>query len=154
VPSDSLWTLQFAVAINGSGQIVGWGTHAGTTAGFLLCPPESVREGNVNTGDGSCPADVIALNGSTGDLDRETFPVAGAPAVISIANAPSIATRGHYAVWILDGAAASGDEAEIRLAKSGGEDFDLGLGARCLPINNSEAPGSCPCPLTFATGMT
>jgi hypothetical protein len=41
--ADAGWILSSARAINGSGQIVGFGTHHGETAAFLLTPASSAR---------------------------------------------------------------------------------------------------------------
>ena len=41
IPSDSGWVLQSAADINGSGHIVGAGTHNGQTRAFLLTPSET-----------------------------------------------------------------------------------------------------------------
>jgi probable HAF family extracellular repeat protein len=38
VPANSGWELMEARGINASGQIVGWGMHAGHTNAFLLTP--------------------------------------------------------------------------------------------------------------------
>ena len=38
IPTNSGWELMEARGINGSGQIVGWGMHAGHTDAFLLTP--------------------------------------------------------------------------------------------------------------------
>ena len=43
---------------------------------------------------------------------------------------------------------------ELHLLDRGGVLFDLGIGCRALPVNNSEYPGSVPCPITFPTGLT
>ncbi len=37
-PASSEWTLREATAVNGSGQIVGWGEHNGQVRAFLLTP--------------------------------------------------------------------------------------------------------------------
>src|SRR4030095_3181809 len=74
--------------------------------------------------------------------------------VLSIENAPSISNRGQYAVWIFDGEVAPADATEIHIMKGAGGIFNLGWGARCLPCNNVEVPGSCPCPVTFSIGRT
>jgi uncharacterized membrane protein len=41
IPTNSGWELMEARAINASGQIVGWGMHAGRTNAFLLTPVSS-----------------------------------------------------------------------------------------------------------------
>jgi probable HAF family extracellular repeat protein len=41
--TDSGWILSSARAINASGQIVGFGTHNGQTAAFLLTPTASAK---------------------------------------------------------------------------------------------------------------
>ena len=41
IPINSGWELMEARAINASGQIVGWGMHAGRTNAFLLTPVSS-----------------------------------------------------------------------------------------------------------------
>jgi probable HAF family extracellular repeat protein len=149
------WVLQSAFDINDSGQIVGGGRHGDVVAGFLLNPRsfDSVRAGNVNTGDSSCPASVLRLNDGIGDSNREMTVVAGAPCSLSISSAPSVQRLGLYALWIFDGATSGADEADIRIATPRGVRFDLGRGARILPVNNSDTPGACPCPVTFPTGM-
>jgi uncharacterized membrane protein len=44
LPPDSDWTLVDVFAINDSGQIVGFGTHAGHTRAFLMTPPSVERQ--------------------------------------------------------------------------------------------------------------
>ena len=38
LPKGSGWVLTNATGINASGQLVGYGTHIGKTAAFLLTP--------------------------------------------------------------------------------------------------------------------
>ncbi len=42
LPANSGWTLQYAVGINASGQICGFGTHNGATHAFILNPGTAI----------------------------------------------------------------------------------------------------------------
>src|SRR5262249_55037413 len=62
------------------------------------------RWGNVDTGSGGPPADVVTVNGSAGDpVDRVLSIAAGSEARVEIARAPTWGSRGLYALWMLDG---------------------------------------------------
>jgi hypothetical protein len=125
--------------------------EAGEAAGgaFVYLRGE-VLAGNIGIGDGSPATNVLFVNGSAGDDCRRVRVSAGESALLTISRSPG-ATRGAYAVWILDGARSAG--APIQLRK-GGVTYDLGTGVKCLPTNNTVSPDSCPCPLTFPVGWT
>jgi hypothetical protein len=111
------------------------------------------RVGNVNTGVGA-PADVLLVNGSAGSPTfRVVNVIAGVAATVALI-APPAGGAGHYVLWTLDGAPTAGTLTEIRYKPGSGVVYDLGLGCKCLPINNTVVPASCPCPLTFPTGRT
>ena len=154
-PSDPSVDQLFGdcVALSGSSIIVGsqgdstLGTGAGSA--YFLLRGEALA-GNVDTADGSFPIDVVALNGSVGDPCRNVTVTAATPIPLFINSAPQ--GNGHYALWILDGGLAAGGRTFLR--KPNGNLFDVGLGARCLPLSNTRVPGTCPCPLTFPRGIT
>jgi len=108
-----------------------------------------VLSGNVDTGSGSCPADVLFVNASSGNSRKLVAVDSGLPSTIAVERAPS--GNGIYALWVYDFRKYSG--ASISYLKSGAT-YDLGSGVKALPINNSVTPGSVPCPLTFLTGWT
>ncbi len=112
-------------------------------------------DGNVDTGDGSPPAMVLYLNGSTGGQTHEVSVGAGQTVRLDVLHAPSFAPgRGHYAVWILDGDGLDCVSRDISFRDGSGQAVALGCGLRCLPINNSVSAGSCVCPSTFPRGFT
>lgn len=152
------WTLSDATGVSADGTvIVGNGTNpAGRSEGWIarLACASSILAGRVNTGDGSPPAPVFSVNGSVGNACREVFVPAGVPVPIGIANAPSVAEAGQYAMWLYEGAPTAGVAAAIRFQSLDGTIFDLGSGPRLLPVNNTEIPGVCPCPLAFPVGRT
>jgi len=121
--------------------------NTGSVTVFLR---EGVLAGNVNTGDGSPPADVLLVNGSRGDDCRRVVVTAGVPADVSILPAPD--GNGGYAVWLSDFDRYAGWPLQYR--KGGGTTYDLGMGVMPLPVNNSVSPGSVPCPLEFPRGFT
>lgn len=125
------------------------GALAGAAYAFTLSGDG--REGRVDTGDGSDPVDVIRLAGRTGGTCRIVSVEAGTPVSLDVARAPE-SLRGHYAVWILDG--ASGGSADIRFRTEGGASLSLGRGPRVLPIANTESPGSHFPLVSFPAGMT
>jgi hypothetical protein len=132
--------------INPEGQFEGW-------IAVLACAP-GVLPGRANTGNGSAPFPVFTINGSFGDDCREVAVAAGVPVSIEISNPPSVTGPGHFAFWIYDGAPTPGTLFDIRVRTARGDVFQLGAGPTCLPVNNSEFPSSCPCPLTFPRGWT
>ncbi len=126
----------------------------GRGAAFVYDVP-SLLAGNVNTGSGGSPIDVLFVNGSAGGATREVGVVANAVSRLDILHPPSLPPgRAHYGVWILDGVPSACDATEIRFLDKFGVTVTLGLGARCLPINNSVSADACPCPMTFPAGFT
>ena len=122
----------------------------GTEMDVIDC---TCRYGNVNAGAGPV-ADVLRVNGLVGDpLCREMTVPGGVPVTVSISS-PPLGGNGHYAVWFYDGVPGPADAMPIRYRPSSGVIHDLGVGCRCLPVNNSVVPLSCPCPVTFPTGRT
>ena len=122
------------------------GSQAGSLFVYLK---GEVLAGNVNTGDGSCPADVLFVNGSPGNSKNLVTVNSGVPSTISVERAPS--GNGAYAFWLYDFRKYAG--ASIQYQK-GATSYDLGSGVKAIPINNSVTPGSVPCPLTFPVGWT
>jgi len=120
--------------------------YAGAAHVFLR---RDVLSGNVDTGDGSAPSDVIFVNARSGNDCNVITLDSGVPCTISIARAPQ--GSGAYAFWLYDFRKYAG--APIQYRKNG-TTYDLGPGVKALPINNSVTPGSVPCPLTFPTGWT
>jgi hypothetical protein len=113
----------------------------------------SCRAGNVNAAFGP-PADVLFVDGSSGDPTFRIVNVtAGVPVTVSIATPPS-GGNGHYALWTMDGEPDASTPTDIQLKSSSGRTIELGRGCMCLPINNTVTPGVCPCPLAFPTGRT
>ena len=86
--------------------------------------------------------------------DPDLAPVAATADAEWIEPAPSLSGSGHYAVWLYEGEPGCDDRTPIHLVSGKGQLFDLGLGARCLPVNNTESAGACPCPVAFPTGRT
>lgn len=112
----------------------------------------SCRAGNTNTGDGSAAADTLTIDGSVGDSCREMLVASGTSTTLGIAAPPS-RKKGGYGVWIYD-YCPNNSETAIQLLTGRGVLFDLGIGCRCLPINNTVSAGSCACPVTFPVGRT
>lgn len=117
-------------------------------AAFVFLRGETLA-GNVNAGDGSCPSDALFVNGSAGSSRNVVTVQNGVPATISVERSPQ--GNGTYAFWIYDFARYSGAPLQYR---NGATTYDLGSGVKALPVNNSVAPGSVPCPLTFPAGWT
>lgn len=117
-------------------------------AAFVFLRGETVA-GIVNTGDGSCPSDVLFVNGSAGTSKNLVTVDSGVPSTISVERAPQ--GNGAYAFWIYDFRRYAGAQIQYR---KGGTIYELGSGVKALPINNSVTPGSVPCPLTFPIGWT
>ncbi|MBI1852200.1 MAG: DUF1929 domain-containing protein [Planctomycetes bacterium] len=115
-------------------------------------PEFAARRGNVNRGASSTPANVISINGQTGDSVAHVVRIAPGPATLSVALPPG-GGRGQWALWIGDGEATSGSVANAFLRSNRGPE-PLGLATFCLPVSNSVSPGACPCPPTFSTGFT
>jgi len=115
---------------------------------LLYCVPAS-REGNADTGGGGPPVDLVFLNGSAGDpVERKVTVAAGEPVTLHIDKAPSIASpKGGYGFWIFDGDLRGCSD--ITFKKPSGTIFQLGQANGCMPINNTLAPGTCPCPATL-----
>jgi hypothetical protein len=123
-------------------------TIYGTSGGGCPC---GVRAGNTDTGNGNAPADTVTVDGSAGDLCRELTVSSGAASIVDIQTAPSVGGKGQYGLWYNDG-----DELECcALTLVGGKGtFALGTAAKCLAVNNTDVPGSVPCPVTFPVGRT
>ena len=142
-----------AVALSQSTILVGsqgdstLGLGAGSAYFFLR---GEALAGNVDTGAGSFPIDVVALDGSVGDACRNVTVRANTSVPLFVNAAPQ--GNGHYALWILDGGLAGGGKTFLR--KRNGRLFDVGTGARCLPLANTRVAGACPCPLAFPRGLT
>lgn len=112
---------------------------------------KACRAGNVNAGVGPI-ANVLTLNGSTGDpACREVIVTAGVPVTIAISAAPA-GGNGHYVLWTKDGEPSGATVTPLRYKPQSGIIHELGMGCMCLPGNNSVVPGSCPCSITFPTG--
>lgn len=160
IPSG--WTLADArsVAINGSVvSITGYGLNPdgdqeAWLATYRLEDPAVLRAGNVDTGAGGPPVDVMFLDGSAGDpVERKVTVTAGAPTTLHIDKAPTTGREvGAYAFWIFDGDLRGC--ADIKFKKLSGAVFTLGRANQCMPINNTVVPDSCPCPTTFPQGFT
>jgi len=111
------------------------------------------RAGNVNAAPGPI-ADVLRVNGLVGDpVCREMTVMGGVPNTVSISTPPA-GGNGHYAFWFYDGVPGPADAMMLQYKPSSGVIHNLGIGCRCLPVNNSVTPGSCPCPITFPRGRT
>jgi len=109
---------------------------------------ESGRYGDVNVGRGPA-AKVLTVNGSVGrETDRVVTVAAGDPLRIRIAAPPFSPAPGqrHWTFWILDGEPTEATVSAIQFRKSDGTVRDLGVGPRCLPVNNTLTPGACDCP--------
>ena len=152
------WVLTEATGVSADGSvIVGNGVNPdGRPEAWIARLPcaSALLAGRVNTGDGSPPFPVFSVNGGFGGACREVSVAAGAPVTIGVANAPAVAGAGHYAIWFLDGVPVPGASEEIRVRTARGETFVLGRGPRCLPVNNTESAGACPCPLAIPSGRT
>ena len=123
--------------------------HGDFAGAFYVFLRGKVLAGNVNTGDGSLPADVVLVNGNAGNRCKVVGVQSGVSSTISIERAPQ--GNGAYAFWLYDFRRYAG--APIQYLKNG-TTYDLGSGVKALPINNSVTPGSVPCPLTFPIGWT
>lgn len=116
-------------------------------------PDTECRTGNVDTGGGGDPVDVLTLDGSVGaPLTRELMVPAGNH-TISIVKPPA-GGNGLYAFWIMDGKPNAGTVSEAFAFNGSGGIQSLGMACRCLPSNNHVSPGGCPCPTTFPQGFT
>ncbi len=148
IADDKLTTTLTGTGINPLGDSEAW------VASFPSRSSLGLRAGNVNTGAGGPAVDVMFLNGSTGDpVERRVTVASGVPATLHIAKAPSTpGPRGGYGYWIFDGDLRGCED--VRIQKSSGEIVLLGQANACMPVNNSVAAGSCPCPLTFPLGKT
>jgi len=156
------WTLRNLTGIATSCELVTMTGDASNPAGDLEAwvatyPNDTalaLRAGNVGTGTGGPPVDVMFVNGSSGDpVERKVTVTAGEPAQLLIDKAPETGgSRGAYGFWIFDGDLR--DCVDIQFKKPSGALFTLGQANGCMPINNTVAPGSCPCPLTIPRGLT
>jgi hypothetical protein len=143
------------------GDDVGVGTSSGSVFAFELGPEcaKDVLAGNVNTGAGRPVANVLTVNGGGGDpACRRVIVASGVPAMIAIARPPAAdpTGKGHHAVWIYDDVPTNTTVTPLRYRPNSGVIHELGMGCRCLPVNNSVVPqsDSCDCPITFARGFT
>ena len=154
-PSDPSVDQVFGVAVTLSQSSLFIGSYTdssldiGAGSAYFFLRGEALA-GNVDSGDGSFPVDVLALNGSVGDACRNVAVPSNTPTPLFINSAPN--GNGHYALWILDGGLAAGGKTFLR--KPNGRLFNVGTGARCLPLANTRVPGACPCPVAFRVGMT
>lgn len=154
VQPASEWKLDIACAINERGQIVATGRLDDERRAFLLTPVDpACRHGNVDTGRGGPPADVILLNGTAGSPQwRRATVAAGVPNTLRVETAPSIgAARAIYALWVFEGEAFECVDVNFQLL--GGTVIQLGVANRCLPTANSVEPGICDCSATDAFGL-
>ena len=74
IPSGADWHLQAATAINGSGQIVGWGRLLGVPTAFLLtpaCVADFNGDGSVNTIDVLSFLNAWAAGDSSADINGD-----------------------------------------------------------------------------------
>lgn len=117
---------------------------------LFYCQPAS-RAGNVDTKDGGPPVDLMFVNGSAGDpVDRKVTVTAGVPVTLHVEKAPSIAEpKGGYGFWIFEGDLRGC--VDVMFRKPTGALYTLGEAGGCMPINNTLAPGTCPCPATLGT---
>ena len=156
------WTLDYVYSVwIGCSTIamVGTGINpAGDSEAWYATYPNAtalaLRAGNVDTGAGGPAVDVMFVNGSAGDpAERRVTVTAGVPATLHVDKAPETGgPKGGYGFWIYDGE-LRGCEA-IQFKKPSGELFTLGQANGCMPINNTLAPGTCPCPMSFPLGKT
>jgi len=116
-------------------------------------PDIELRAGNVDTGSGGSPANVLFVNGNAGDPALRELTVAAGNHTVSIQKPPA-GGSGLYAFWIMDGPTSAATIAEAFAFNGAGGVQSLGLAPRCLPSNNHVSPGACPCPATFPRGFT
>ncbi len=109
-------------------------------------PDTSCRAGNVDTGGGGAPVDVLFVNGSAGTPpEREVIVTANTQVAITI-NKPPAGGTGLYVFWIAVREPCVGDATPAVLNTSAGMQA-IGTSCFCLPVNNTVMPGSCPCSL-------
>jgi CHRD domain-containing protein len=127
---------------------------SGEIRGQLVDPAVlEARLGNVNTGAGGSPADVLRVAGSVGHpVYRELVRPVG-PVSFSIGQTP-IPGNGLYAIWVMNGEPTSSTLTSALLNDGAGGSEVLGTGTFCLPSANTVTPGSCPCPGTLPVGFT
>jgi len=109
-------------------------------------PDTSCRAGNVDTGGGGAPVDVLFVNGSAGTPpEREVIVTANTQVAITI-NKPPAGGTGLYVFWIAVREPCVGDATPAVLNTNAGMQA-IGTSCFCLPVNNTVMPGSCPCSL-------
>jgi len=116
-------------------------------------PDTECRAGNVDTGSGGDPKDVLKLDNSVGSPLLREMTVPAGNHTISIVKPPA-GGSGLYAFWVLDGKPNAGTVTQANAFNGAGGVQSLGMACRCLPSNNHVSPGACPCPSTFPQGFT
>ncbi len=108
----------------------------------------TARLGNVNTGPGGPPVDVLRIGGSIGHPTYRYVKRSVGATTLDLVR-PPIPGNGLYAVWKKTGD-TNGSHLTVATVDDGtGVAETLGTAVFCLPSANTVTPGACPC-----TGIT